>query len=163
MQHCSYRTCWRLALYRLSPKVNSCAKRKITQSLREVRAEGEGELPPIIPANVISRAIGAEPGVEVDMKVVEVEDGTEFLLCTDGITRHIPDHELRQLMLVHDDLATLCSELKEKCFERGAEDNLTAVVVRVGRKISNGEARRIWRNYFSERRPCRRFTVRHQR
>ena len=89
--------------------------------------------------NVISRAIGAESGVDVDMKVIEIEDGTEFLLCTDGITRHIPDHELRQLLLVNDDLATLCSELKERCFERGAEDNLTAVVVRVGAKISNDQ------------------------
>ncbi len=86
--------------------------------------------------NVISRAIGAESGVEVDMKVIEVEDGTEFLLCTDGITRHIPDHELRQMLLVHDDLPTLCAELKERCYSRGAEDNLTAVIVRVGSRIS---------------------------
>ncbi len=45
-------------------------------------------------------------------------------------------YEIRQLLLVHDDLATLCSELKDRCYERGAEDNLTAVVVRVGSKIS---------------------------
>lgn len=89
--------------------------------------------------NVISRAIGAETGVDVDMKVIEIEDGTEFLLCTDGITRHIPDYEIRQLMLVHDDLATLCGELRDRCYERGAEDNLTAVVVRVGSKISTDE------------------------
>ena len=86
--------------------------------------------------NVISRALGAENAVEVDMKVIEVEDGTEFLLCTDGITRHIPDHELRQLLITYDDLTTLCGELKRICFERGAEDNLTAVVVRVGLPIS---------------------------
>src|SRR6185295_5332068 len=86
--------------------------------------------------NIISRALGAEDGVEVDMKVMEVEDGTQFLLCTDGITRHIPDYELRQLMILHDDLATLCGVLKERCYERGAEDNLTAVVVRVGDSIS---------------------------
>jgi protein phosphatase len=86
--------------------------------------------------NVISRALGAENDVEVDMKVIEVDDGTEFLLCTDGITRHIPDHELRQLLITYDDLVTLCSELKRICFERGAEDNLTAVVVRVGPQIS---------------------------
>lgn len=86
--------------------------------------------------NVISRALGAESDVEVDMKVIEVEDGTEFLLCTDGITRHIPDHELRKLLITHDDLTTLCAELKRLCFERGAEDNLTAVVVRVGPSIS---------------------------
>lgn len=86
--------------------------------------------------NIISRALGAEDGVEVDMKVMEVEDGTQFLLCTDGITRHIPDYELRQLMILNDDLPTLCAALKERCYERGAEDNLTAVVVQVGTSIS---------------------------
>lgn len=86
--------------------------------------------------NVISRALGAEPDVEVDLKVMEVEDGTQFLLCTDGITRHIPDHELRQFMILNEDLPALCNALKERCYERGAEDNLTAVVVRVGTSIS---------------------------
>ena len=86
--------------------------------------------------NVISRALGAEDAVEVDMKVLEVEDGTQFLLCTDGITRHIADYELRQLMILNEDLPTLCAELKERCYQRGAEDNLTAVVVRVGSSIS---------------------------
>ena len=85
--------------------------------------------------NVISRALGAEDAVEVDLKTIEVEDGTEFLLCTDGITRHIPDGELRQLLVTHDNLKTLCDELKSLCYERGAEDNLTAVVVRCGKRI----------------------------
>ncbi|HZE64609.1 MAG TPA: PP2C family serine/threonine-protein phosphatase, partial [Pyrinomonadaceae bacterium] len=86
--------------------------------------------------NIISRALGAEDGVEVDMKVIEVEDGTQFLLCTDGITRHIPDYELRQLMILNEDLPALCAALKERCYQRGAEDNLTAVVIRVGTSIS---------------------------
>lgn len=86
--------------------------------------------------NVISRALGAEHDVEVDMKVIEVDDGTEFLLCTDGITRHIPDYELRHLLITNDNLTTLCEELKRICYERGAEDNLTAIVVRVGPWLS---------------------------
>src|SRR5687768_15366687 len=57
--------------------------------------------------NVISRALGAESDVEVDLKILEVDDGTEFLLCTDGVTRHIPDHEIRQVMLANDDLSTV--------------------------------------------------------
>jgi serine/threonine protein phosphatase PrpC len=85
--------------------------------------------------NVISRAIGAEEAVEVDMKTIEVEDGTQFLLCSDGITRHIPDYELRQLLIAHEDLTTVCEELKQRCYERGAEDNLTAVLVRVGNPV----------------------------
>ena len=89
--------------------------------------------------NVISRALGAEPAVEVDMKTMEVEDGTEFLLCTDGITRHVSDNELRQLMVVSNSLEELCDELKRRCYERGAEDNLTVVVVRVGEHLKSGE------------------------
>jgi len=85
--------------------------------------------------NVISRALGAEDTVEVDMKTMEVEDGTEFILCTDGITRHISDNELRQVLILNDDLEAICARLKETCYERGAEDNLTVVVVRAGKRI----------------------------
>jgi serine/threonine protein phosphatase PrpC len=86
--------------------------------------------------NVISRALGAEGVVEVDMKTMEVEDGTEFLLCTDGITRHVSDSELRQLLVLDDDLDSICKELKNRCYERGAEDNLSVIVVRVGNRIT---------------------------
>jgi len=82
--------------------------------------------------NVISRALGAEQAVEVDMKTIEVEDGTIFLLCSDGITRHIPDDEINALLHSGDSLDATCEEMKRRCYERGAEDNLTAVVVRVG-------------------------------
>ena len=89
--------------------------------------------------NVISRALGAEQGVEVDMKTMEVEDGTEFLLCTDGITRHISDNEIRQLLVINNDLDEVCRELKRRCYERGAEDNLTVVVIRVGKAVHADE------------------------
>ncbi|HKR14299.1 MAG TPA: PP2C family serine/threonine-protein phosphatase [Pyrinomonadaceae bacterium] len=89
--------------------------------------------------NVISRALGAEQGVEVDMKTIEVEDGTEFLLCTDGITRHVSDNELRQLLLVNNNLDEVCNELKRRCYERGAEDNLTVILVRVGERLDTDD------------------------
>src|SRR3954471_14365171 len=82
--------------------------------------------------NVISRALGAEESVEADMKVIEVEDGSAFLLCTDGITRHLPDGELRDLMTSEGTPSQLCEEMKRRCYQRGAEDNLTAVIVQVG-------------------------------
>jgi len=81
--------------------------------------------------NVISRALGAEEAVEVDLKTIEVQDGTSFLLCSDGITRHISDDEIRELLSRGGPLDAICQELKRRCYERGAEDNLTAVVVAV--------------------------------
>src|SRR6266850_2535629 len=76
--------------------------------------------------NVISRALGAEESVEVDMKTIEVGEGNSFLLCSDGITRHIPDNELRDLLLSGQSVEAICAEMKDRCYQRGAEDNLTA-------------------------------------
>ncbi len=122
-------------LYRLSPD-SSLHRETADHSVveEEVRA---GRMTPEQAAhhpsrNVISRALGAESGVEVDMKTIEVEDGTAFLLCSDGITRHIPDSEIRDLLVSTPDVESICAEMKRRCYERGAEDNLTAVIVRVG-------------------------------
>ena len=87
--------------------------------------------------NVISRALGAEASVEVDMKTIEVERGTSFILCSDGITRHLPDAEISDIMNNSASLEAACGEMKRRCFERGAEDNLTAVIVRIGEASSN--------------------------
>src|SRR5215467_11237969 len=66
--------------------------------------------------NVISRALGAEPSVEVDMKTAEVAEGSTFLLCTDGITRHIPDNELRVLLMSGKSVDAICTEMKRRCY-----------------------------------------------
>lgn len=86
--------------------------------------------------NVISRALGAEPTVEIDMKTIMFEPQTSFLLCSDGITRHIDDFELRQLLMLGATPAEICDELKKLCYERGAEDNLTAVVIKVSQAVA---------------------------
>ena len=86
--------------------------------------------------NVISRALGAEATVEVDLRTFDVENGTLFLLCSDGITRHIPDEELSALLRSAGELEETCAEMKRLCYERGAEDNLTAVLVRIGGNAS---------------------------
>lgn len=81
--------------------------------------------------NVISRALGAESTVEIDMKTIMFEPNTTFLLCSDGITRHITDVEIRELLSLPHPPVVICQEMKEICYERGAEDNLTAVIVRI--------------------------------
>jgi protein phosphatase len=80
--------------------------------------------------NIISRALGAEPDVDIDLKTIMVEPGTTFLLCSDGITRHVDDAEMGGI-LANGNPASICDRLKEICYARGAEDNLTAIVVRV--------------------------------
>ncbi len=86
--------------------------------------------------NVISRALGADQTVEVDMKTIMIEPNTTFLICSDGITRHIDDFQLRELLLYKDTPENICQRMKEICYERGAEDNLTAVIARVSDKLA---------------------------
>jgi serine/threonine protein phosphatase PrpC len=90
--------------------------------------------------NIINRALGAESNVEVDLKTIEVQEGSTFLLCSDGITRHISDGELEGILSHAQNLQAACETLKMICYERGAEDNLTAVVVRVGEMQAASDA-----------------------
>ncbi len=80
--------------------------------------------------NVISRALGAEATVEVEMKTITFEPGTTFLLCSDGVTRHLEDNEIRQVLERFASPRDICNEIKSICYARGAEDNLTALVVK---------------------------------
>jgi protein phosphatase len=84
--------------------------------------------------NVISRALGAEQDVEADFREVEVDPHTSFLLCSDGITRHITDDEMARLMKSSRRPQAICQRMKELCYEGGAEDNLTAIVVDFGER-----------------------------
>jgi len=83
--------------------------------------------------NIINRALGAESLVDPDLKTIMIDPGTTFLLCSDGITRHVTDAEIKGVLTFGRDPKEICDYLKGLCFERGAEDNLTAVVVRASR------------------------------
>lgn len=121
-------------LYRIDPNGNLYRETNDHSIVEEeVRA---GRMTPAQAAthpsrNIISRALGAENTVEIDLKTIMIEPNTTFLLCSDGITRHIEDHELRQLLNSGDAPDKICEDMKHLCYGRGAEDNLTAVVVQV--------------------------------
>jgi protein phosphatase len=83
--------------------------------------------------NVINRALGVEANVDIETKTINVRDGVRFLLCSDGIYRHISDEEIARVLAQIKDPQRAADELKRLVHERGADDNLTAVIVQVGR------------------------------
>jgi TolA-binding protein len=83
--------------------------------------------------NIINRALGVESGVEVEIKSIRARDGARFLLCSDGIYRHLSDEEIARVLSEHKDPQRAADELKRMVHQRGADDNLTAVVVQMGR------------------------------
>lgn len=82
--------------------------------------------------NVITRALGNKPEVEVDTFVVGVETGDVYLLCSDGLTGMVED-ETVQYVLSHSgaDLAHTASRLVEMANEAGGTDNITLILLRI--------------------------------
>ena len=84
-------------------------------------------------SSVINRALGVDREVEVEFKQLKLRDGARFLLCSDGIYRHLSDEEIGRVISENKDPQRAADELKRMVHERGADDNLTAVVVQAGR------------------------------
>ena len=79
---------------------------------------------------MITRCLGEEGNVEVDIFTEKVQVGDLLLLCTDGLTQYLDDEELRKIVQTYDPQESV-QHLIERANERGGEDNITAVVVRV--------------------------------
>ncbi|MDQ3011345.1 MAG: protein phosphatase 2C domain-containing protein [Acidobacteriota bacterium] len=79
--------------------------------------------------NVISRALGADSEVEAEIIEIEIDRNTTLLLCSDGITRHIRDDQLERLLRSGEHPQAVCQTMKQLCYNEGAEDNLTAIII----------------------------------
>lgn len=78
--------------------------------------------------NVITRAIGVTEDPSTDETYGTLEAGDLFLLCSDGLTEHVADHELPEL-LSDGSPQDKCDRLVSLTLERGAKDNVTVIVV----------------------------------
>src|ERR1044072_6924262 len=79
--------------------------------------------------NVINRALGVEADVDVEIKTIFIKEGTRLLLCSDGIYRHLADEEIARVLSQNKEPQEAADELKRIVHSRGADDNLTAIVV----------------------------------
>lgn len=78
--------------------------------------------------NVVTRAIGVEDEAELAFEHGAVAAGDRFLLCSDGLTGHVEDQEIRDA-LIGANPQRICDLLVEMTLARGASDNVTAVVI----------------------------------
>jgi protein phosphatase len=84
-----------------------------------------------LPKNVITRALGIAPTVDVDVHVEKVLVGDLFLLCSDGLHGLVPDEEITAILEAYPVLTEACSRLVDTANAAGGKDNITAVVVRI--------------------------------
>ena len=82
-------------------------------------------------ANIVTRAVGAAPTLDVEIVRGDIGCGDTLLLASDGLTRLLSDEELLTgLQAPHLDDAA--DEFIDLCLSRGAPDNVSFVIVRAG-------------------------------
>lgn len=82
--------------------------------------------------NVVTRSIGFEPQIEVDLQIAQVEPGDILLMATDGLTGKIGDSEIAKILptlLQKGNLDSSLAQLIAMANERGGEDNITAILL----------------------------------
>lgn len=82
--------------------------------------------------NVVYRSLGGDPQVEVDLTRQALQPGDQLLLCSDGLWEMVRDPEMTTLLEGAPDVWAACERLVQTANEHGGEDNITAIVVRVG-------------------------------
>ena len=80
-------------------------------------------------ANVITRAVGFGE-LDLDMRTAALEPGDVLLLCSDGLTRELPDAQMETLLGADGTLDELCERLVQAANKAGGHDNITCVLVR---------------------------------
>ena len=79
--------------------------------------------------NVITRAVGVEDRVQCDQLQGQLEAGDVLLLCSDGLTEHLQDHEIGACLGAMAPQQA-CDALVRETLARGARDNVTVVAIR---------------------------------
>jgi serine/threonine protein phosphatase PrpC len=81
-------------------------------------------------SNVLASAIGAEAALP-EVSRVEIDSRGVFLLCSDGLTKHVTDDEIAAELRTLESSEQSCRRLLELALERGGSDNVTVLIARV--------------------------------
>ena len=108
--------------------------------------------------NIVTRALGINPSVEVDSDTITPYTGDRFVLCSDGLFNEVDEDRIASVLRRLADPADAANELVRLANEGGGRDNITVVVVDVvddddraakasaaGRPRRRPPARRPWR------------------
>lgn len=91
----------------------------------EVKPEDAGNHPQ---RHILTRALGVEKNLQVDLLDLEIDTDAVVLLCTDGLTNLVADQEILAAAAAESDPQVLAEKLIETANERGGFDNITVVI-----------------------------------
>ena len=82
--------------------------------------------------NVILQAMGHQRDLKIALGKMELRDRDCIILCSDGLTGHVSDEEIRDVVLQAKRPELAAEELVRLANERGGKDNITIIVAGVG-------------------------------
>jgi protein phosphatase len=93
--------------------------------------------------SIITRALGPDAEVDVDLHSHQARSGDVFLICSDGLTSMVREERVRQILLESKSLDGAVAALVDEANRRGGRDNITVVTFRLGSDADgSGEAQR---------------------
>jgi PPM family protein phosphatase len=81
--------------------------------------------------SIITRALGPEPDVEVDIQTVPAAPGDVFLLCSDGLTTMVDEERIAGLLSDASSMRAAVRALVDEANRAGGRDNITALAFRL--------------------------------
>ena len=78
-------------------------------------------------AHVILRSIGPLAQVDTEINAYDLQDGDAFMLCSDGLTEHLNDDMIRDIMINNPNPDNVVKNLLQETLRNGAHDNITAL------------------------------------
>jgi type VI secretion system protein ImpM len=105
-------------------RVYRCRSGRLEQLTRDHSATAPGGQP----SHGVTRAVGAQAALVLDLHNDHVLPGDRFLLCSDGLTRTVPEQQIRAL-LERSEVRAAVDALIQASLAAGAPDNVTALVV----------------------------------
>jgi len=104
----------------------------IAQALVEAKTISAAEARTHRYRNVLWKYLGSqEVGEGPDVKVVPIQAGDRFLLCSDGLTGVVPDDQLSTFIREKPDVQECAKALAQLAIEQGSRDNVSCIVVEV--------------------------------
>jgi len=82
--------------------------------------------------SIITRALGPEPEVEVDVQTVPAAPGDVFLLCSDGLTTMVSEERIGAVLSATTSMREAVRTLIDEANAAGGRDNVTALAFRLG-------------------------------
>jgi protein phosphatase len=79
--------------------------------------------------HVLVSAVGSSQ-LDLQINAFDLRHDDRWLLCSDGLTRHVTDDEIREHLGADESAEVICRRLLALALERGGEDNVTVIVAR---------------------------------